>query len=52
MRCKKCGGRMYVDRLYEGSTKADIFCIMCGKRVFVSKSGNALGEWLAKLGVT
>lgn len=46
MHCKKCGGRMYVDAMFSEANKIDVFCIMCGKRVYVSKYDNPFGKWL------
>lgn len=49
MTCKKCNGRVYIDRVFSQKTRIELYCLMCGKRWFVKKQGNAFGEWLEKL---
>jgi DNA-directed RNA polymerase subunit RPC12/RpoP len=38
MYCKKCGGQVYHDSMYENESFVDFACVMCGKRWFVKKS--------------
>jgi DNA-directed RNA polymerase subunit RPC12/RpoP len=38
MYCKKCGGQVYHDAMYDNDSFVDISCLMCGKRWFVKKS--------------
>lgn len=47
MNCKKCKGRVFVDRVYSQNLRIELFCILCGKRWTVSRS-NRFGAWLAK----
>lgn len=58
MNCGKCGGRVFVDRMFQGSKKSkqenkesnhiEIFCVMCGKRWVLDKTKNRLAAWLDK----
>jgi hypothetical protein len=32
--CKKCKGRMFVDRQYSSINHVEIYCVMCGFRKF------------------
>lgn len=58
MNCKKCGGRVFVDRMFQGSKKKnsqnresnhiELFCIMCGKRWMLDKTKNRFAECLAR----
>lgn len=54
MFCKKCNGRVFVDRMFTGKSKKskdsegnniELACIMCGKRWTLSKE-NALAKCL------
>lgn len=47
MNCKKCKGRVFVDRVYSQNLRVELFCILCGKRWMV-KRDNRFGAWLAK----
>jgi NAD-dependent SIR2 family protein deacetylase len=49
MTCKKCNGRIYIDRVFSQKLRIEIYCLSCGKRWFVKKDGNAFGEWLNKI---
>lgn len=46
MWCKKCSGRVFVDRVFSQKLHAELFCILCGRRWMVNKETNALGRWL------
>lgn len=51
MWCAKCGGRVFIDAMYQNDTFIDLSCIMCGKRWFIkkrSKFGGVLRRWLTK----
>ena len=48
MTCKKCNGRVFVDRAYSQNLRIELFCIMCGKRWIVNKELNRLGAWVEK----
>ena len=49
MKCKSCGGRVFVDRVFSQKLHMELFCIMCGKRWMLNKNSNELGKWLEKL---
>jgi hypothetical protein len=46
MRCKRCLGSVYVDRVFSQKLHMELFCIRCGKRWMLDKERNALGRWL------
>lgn len=46
MHCLKCGGRVFVDRVFSQKLHVELFCIMCGKRWMINKDRSALGRWL------
>jgi hypothetical protein len=48
MNCSKCGGRMLIDRTYSTDRMFDVYCMSCGKRVFVNRETTAFGKWLSK----
>lgn len=63
MFCKKCGGRVFLDRMFVGTKKknsdgdkeedrspgVELFCVMCGKRWMLNRDKNRLAAWLVKL---
>jgi hypothetical protein len=47
MLCKKCGGRVFIDRQYSTIDHMETFCILCGKRTFFHPPSQSLeGRWL------
>jgi hypothetical protein len=46
MHCRKCGGRVFVDRVFSQMLHMELFCILCGRRWMVNKDTNAFGRWL------
>ena len=46
--CKKCTGRVFVDRVYSQNLRVELFCVICGKRWMVRRE-NRFASWLAKL---
>ena len=46
MTCQKCGGRVFVDRVFSQKLHVELFCVMCGKRWMINKDTNPLGRWL------
>jgi hypothetical protein len=46
MWCKKCNGRVFVDRVFSQKLHTELFCVMCGKRWMINKETSALGKWL------
>ena len=48
MKCKRCNGRVFVDRVYSQNLRVELFCIMCGKRWMIKKDTNRFALWVAK----
>lgn len=48
MNCKRCEGRVFLDRVFSDNKNFELYCIMCGDRRFVSKD-TELGKWLEKM---
>jgi len=48
MYCKKCRGRVFVDRVFSSETRLELFCSMCGKRWMLKTDKNGFTEWLYK----
>lgn len=46
MKCGKCKGRVFVDRVFSQKLHVELFCMMCGKRWMINKDTSALGKWL------
>lgn len=46
MICERCGGRIFVDRVFSQKLHIELFCLMCGKRWMLNKDTNRLGKWL------
>jgi hypothetical protein len=46
MKCERCGGRVFVDRVFSQKLHIELFCLMCGKRWMLNKDTNRLGKWL------
>ena len=46
--CKKCTGRMFIDRAFSEHNHMETFCIRCGTRVFYHNFDQSNGEvsWL------
>ena len=49
MKCNKCGGRVFVDRVFSQKLHVELFCIMCGKRWMINKDTSPLGRWLEQI---
>ena len=47
MKCRKCTGRVLLDRVFTENKNFEVYCIMCGDRKFIDK-GSELGTWLSK----
>lgn len=45
MQCRRCNGRVFLDRTFSDNKNFELFCMLCGDRRFISK-GTELGEWL------
>jgi hypothetical protein len=46
---QKCGGSVFVDRVFTHELRLDLFCLRCGNRWFVKRNKGAFGAWLSKL---
>ena len=46
MNCQRCGGRVFIDRVFSQKLHMELFCILCGKRWMINKDTNAFGRWL------
>ena len=46
MNCQRCGGRVFIDRVFSQKLHMELFCILCGRRWMINKDTNALGRWL------
>lgn len=45
---RRCGGPVFVDRLYPQDKRVELFCLICGTRWFLPRhKGNAFTEWLS-----
>ncbi|AYB70910.1 hypothetical protein SEA_YABOI_73 [Streptomyces phage Yaboi] len=42
----KCGGRVFVDRVYSEKSHLELACIECGARWMLDKTKNKLAAWL------
>lgn len=49
MRCIKCSGRVFVDRIFSEKTHVELFCLSCGKRWMLDKARSKLARWLLRL---
>ena len=48
MKCKRCSGRVFIDRVFTSETRSELFCLMCGKRWMVRNDKNGFAQWLYK----
>ena len=48
MKCSKCRGRVFVDRVFSQKLSVELFCVMCGKRWMIDKETNRFGRWLER----
>ena len=47
MFCKKCNGKVFVDRQYSSIDHLETFCVMCGDRKFFHPpTQTSEGRWL------
>lgn len=47
LKCKKCNGRVFVDRQYTSTDHIETFCVMCGHREFYHPPTQSQeGKWL------
>lgn len=50
MKCRRCNGRVFVDRTFTENRNYETFCILCGDRRFINK-GTVLGKWIHEMEV-
>lgn len=48
MWCKKCSGRVFVDRVFSQKLHIELFCILCGQRWMINRETNRFGKWLER----
>ena len=48
MTCGKCGGRMFLDRIFSDNKNHETYCMLCGERKFIQKSSE-FGQWLTNM---
>jgi hypothetical protein len=46
MKCQRCKGRVFVDRVFSQKLHIELFCILCGKRWMINKELNVFAKWL------
>lgn len=47
MKCKRCGGRVFLDRIFTENKNFETSCILCGDRQYINKD-TELGQWLTR----
>jgi len=45
MKCSRCNGTVFLDRIFSDNKSYETSCILCGDRRFIDK-GTELGQWL------
>lgn len=48
MSCGRCGGRVFIDRVFSQKLHTELFCILCGRRWMVNKETSRFGKWLER----
>jgi len=49
MYCKKCSGRMFVERINDDNSFVEVFCTACGSRKILDKNNdNFFIKWLIR----
>jgi len=51
MYCKKCNGRVCIDRTFSEKKHVELWCLGCGKRWMLSKDKSTLAQWLLNIEV-
>lgn len=49
MTCRKCKGRVCVDRIFSEKKHVELFCMRCGMRWMLDKEKNVFAAWLLKV---
>ena len=47
MNCRRCNGRIFLDRVFSDNKNFETSCLMCGDRRFINKD-TEFGQWLTK----
>lgn len=45
MKCSRCSGTVFLDRVFTDNKNFETSCLMCGERKFIGKE-TELGQWL------
>lgn len=48
MKCRKCNGRVFLDRVFSDNKNFETSCLLCGDRRFIGKETEE-GQWLERL---
>jgi hypothetical protein len=48
MNCRKCSGRVFIDRVFSSDMRTELFCLMCGRRWMIKNDKNGFAAWLYK----
>lgn len=48
MNCRRCKGRVFLDRVFTDNKNFETYCVLCGDREFVPKNSE-FGQWLSKM---
>lgn len=38
MKCRRCEGRMFLDRVFSDNKNFEMYCLLCGDRKFIGKA--------------
>lgn len=49
MFCGKCGGRVFLDRIFSEKKHVELFCVNCGKRWMLDKEKSKLAARLLEV---
>jgi hypothetical protein len=48
VRCKKCTGRVFIDRVYTDGMRVELFCIICGARWMLDNRKSKFAAWVLR----
>lgn len=48
MECRKCSGRVFLDRVFSDNKNYEIYCLPCGDRRYIKKESE-FGVWLSQM---
>jgi len=46
MHCRRCGGRVFIDRVFSQKLHIELYCLLCGRRWMINKEMSIFGRWL------